>query len=146
MRKNRDEILEYINKLNGYEGYIQRLGSKISEDDIFFKRNINVNLQPNEYIYEAHFFSKSKNKSVSVRQINDTWFVDEVSLNKDDKCNSNEAPVEVCFEEFYSKFEAKIKMAQIWEKENDELCEGLHVFKLKKVVFAGFVDDKKDER
>lgn len=29
-------------------------------------------------------------------------------------------------------------MAQIWEEENDPLCENLSVLKLKKVVFVGF--------
>jgi len=29
-------------------------------------------------------------------------------------------------------------MAQIWEPENDKLCENMPVMKLKKVVFAGF--------
>jgi CRISPR type III-associated protein (TIGR04423 family) len=35
-------------------------------------------------------------------------------------------------------------MAQIWEEENDPLCENMPVMKLKKVVFAGFRkgDDK----
>jgi CRISPR type III-associated protein (TIGR04423 family) len=32
----------------------------------------------------------------------------------------------------------KVKMAQVWEKEADALCEGMDVMKLKKVVFAGF--------
>lgn len=140
MRKTKDEILNYIKSLDGYEGYIQKLGSKISEDDIFFKRNINVNLQPNEYIYEAHFFSKNENKSILIRQINDSWIVDEVDLSKINLKNEDN------LQEFWSKFGLKIKMAQIWEEENDELCEGLLVFKLKKTVFAGFTDDKKDER
>ncbi|WP_170020707.1 TIGR04423 family type III CRISPR-associated protein [Campylobacter sp. RM16190] len=140
MRKNKDEILSYIKSLDGYEGYIQRLGSKISQDDIFFKRNIDVNLQPNEYIYEAHFFSKNENKSILIRQINNSWIVDEVDLSKIN------LETEDNLQEFWSKFGPKIKMAQIWKKENDELCEGLPVFKLKKVVFAGFTDDKKDGR
>ncbi|QKF92725.1 TIGR04423 family type III CRISPR-associated protein [Campylobacter sp. CCUG 57310] len=140
MRKTKDEILNYIKSLDGYEGYIQKLGSKISEDDIFFKRGINVNLQPNEYIYEAHFFSKNENKSILIRQINDSWIVDEVDLSKINLKNEDN------LQEFWSKFGLKIKMAQIWEEENDELCEGLPVFKLKKAVFAGFADDEKDER
>ena len=38
----------------------------------------------------------------------------------------------------------KVKMAQIWVAEEDELCDGMKVNKLKKVVFAGFAkgDDK----
>jgi CRISPR type III-associated protein (TIGR04423 family) len=35
-------------------------------------------------------------------------------------------------------------MAQIWREEPDELCEGMSVKKLQKVVFAGF-EEKKGE-
>lgn len=79
-------------------------------------------------------------KSVSIRQINDGWFVDEVDLNK------------VMLEEndtktFYSKFsDFKMKMAQIWEEENDEFCKNLPVLKLQKTVFAGFLKDEKDKK
>ena len=57
--------------------------------------------------------------------------------------------------EFYSKFkpdfsakfkDIKIKMAQIWEEENDRLCENLPVLRLQKTVFAGFVKDEKDKK
>jgi len=32
----------------------------------------------------------------------------------------------------------KLKMAQIWEESDDELCENMPVKKLKKVLFTGF--------
>ena len=141
MRKNRDEILKYVNEnLKGYEGYIQLMGKKIDKEHLFLEGERDPSLGEDELIYEAHFFSKSENKSVSIRQINDGWFVDEVDLNK------------VTLEEngtktFYSKFsDFKIKMAQIWEEENDKLCENLPVLKLQKIVFAGFEKDEKDKK
>lgn len=141
MRKNRNEILKYVNEnLKGYEGYIQLMGKKIDKEHLFLEGERDPSLGENELIYEAHFFSKSENKSVSIRQINDGWFVDEVDLNK------------VTLEEndtktFYSKFsDFKMKMAQIWEEENDEFCKNLPVLKLQKIVFAGFLKDEKDKK
>ena len=117
-------------------------------------------LGKDELIYEAHFFSANSKKSVSIRQINDGWFIDEAELrgvNLDPKENPD-------VKEFHSKFkpefsaefkEVKIKMAQIWQDEKDEFCEvpqgngtleGLSVLKLQKIVFAGFVKDKKDKK
>lgn len=37
----------------------------------------------------------------------------------------------------------KVRMAQIWEEREDNLCEGMKVKKLKKVVFIGFEGDSK---
>ncbi len=48
---------------------------------------------------------------------------------------------------FYSKFsDFKMKMAQIWEEENDEFCKNLPVLKLQKTVFTGFLKDEKDKK
>lgn len=142
MKKNRDEIFKYVNEnLQDYEGYIQLMGEKISkEKHVFLSGGLAPGLAENELIYEAYFFSKSKNKSISIRQINDAWFVDETDLSSI-KFDENDIKT------FYSKFgDFKIKMAQIWTEENDELCEKMPVLKFKKAVFAGFVKDKKDEK
>lgn len=142
MKKNRDEIFKYVNEnLQDYEGYIQLMGEKISkEKHVFLSGGLAPSLAENELIYEAYFFSKSKNKSISIRQINDAWFVDETDLSSI-KFDENDIKT------FYSKFgDFKIKMAQIWTEENDELCEKMPVLKFKKAVFAGFVKDKKDEK
>lgn len=72
MRKNRNEILKYVNEnLKGYEGYIQLMGKKIDKEQLFLEGERDPSLGENELIYEAHFFSKSENKSVSIRQVND---------------------------------------------------------------------------
>lgn len=150
MKKNRDEILKYVNEnLKGYEGYIQLMGEKIDEKHLFLAGERTPDLGKDELIYEAHFFDEKSKKSVSIRQINDAWFVDETELNK-------VALEESDIKTFYPKFgNFKIKMAQIWQDEKDEFCEvlredgtreGLSVLKLQKIVFAGFVKDKKDKK
>ena len=150
MRKNRDEILKYVNEnLKGYEGYIQLMGEKIDEKHLFLAGERTPGLGEDKLIYEAHFFNANLKKSISIRQINDAWFVDESELNK-------VALEESDIKTFYPKFgNFKIKMAQIWQDEKDEFCEvpqdngtleGLPVLKLQKIVFAGFVKDEKDKK
>lgn len=150
MKKNRDEILKYVNEnLKGYEGYIQLMGEKIDEKHLFLVGERTPGLGKDELIYEAHFFDEKSKKSVSIRQINDAWFVDETELNK-------VALEESDIKTFYPKFgNFKIKMAQIWQDEKDEFCEvpqdngtleGLPVLKFQKIVFAGFVKDEKDKK
>ena len=111
MKKNRDEILKYVNEnLKGYEGYIQLMGEKIDEKHLFLAGERTPDLGKDELIYEAHFFDEKSKKSVSIRQINDAWFVDETELNK-------VALEESDIKTFYPKFgNFKIKMAQIWQK------------------------------
>ena len=150
MKKNKDEILKYVNEnLKGYEGYIQLMGEKIDEKHLFLAGEQTPGLGEDELIYEAHFFNANLKKSISIRQINDAWFVDETELNK-------VALEESDIKTFYPKFgNFKIKMAQIWQDEKDEFYEvpqdngtfeGLPVLKLQKIVFAGFVKDEKDKK
>ena len=152
MRKNKDEILKYVNEnLKDYEGYIQLMGKKIDKEQLFLAGERTPSLGKDDLIYEAHFFNANSKKSVSIRQINDGWFVDEIVLrdiNLDPEKNPD-------VQEFYSKFkpdfsakfkDIKIKMAQIWEEENDEFCKNLPVLKLQKTVFAGFLKDEKDKK
>lgn len=150
MKKNKDEILKYVNEnLKGYEGYIQLMGEKIDEKHLFLTGERTPGLGKDELIYEAHFFNANLKKSISIRQINDAWFIDETELNK---VVLEESDIKT----FYPKFgNFKIKMAQIWQDEKDEFCEvlredgtreSLPVLKLQKIVFAGFVKDEKDKR
>ncbi|WP_298041854.1 TIGR04423 family type III CRISPR-associated protein [uncultured Campylobacter sp.] len=150
MKKNKDEILKYVNEnLKGYEGYIQLMGEKIDEKHLFLAGERTPGLGEDELIYEAHFFNANLKKSISIRQINDAWFVDETELNK-------VALEESDIKTFYPKFgNFKIKMAQIWQDEKDEFCEvpqgngtleGLPVLKLQKIVFAGFAKNEKGKK
>lgn len=124
MRKNRTEILEYINTLKGYEGYVQFSHRPIDvEKDVFMGRDPKVE-DESGFVYEAHF--SDGQQSVAIRQLNDAWLVDATKI----------ADVEV--ETFHGIGNLKITMAQIWESQSDVLCEDMQVMKLKKVVFAGF--------
>ena len=161
MRKNRDEILRYVNdNLKDYEGHIQLMGKKIDKEQLFLAGERTPGLGNDDLIYEAHFFNADLKNSISIRQINDSWFVDETDLKSIDLDPLKNPDVK----EFHSKFkpefsakfkDVKIKMVQIWEDEKDEFCEvpqgngtleGLPVLKLQKIVFAGFVKDKKDKK
>ncbi|MBD3807155.1 MAG: TIGR04423 family type III CRISPR-associated protein [Epsilonproteobacteria bacterium] len=127
MKKNRTEILEYINNLQGYEGYIQMSDRPIS--DIWTSKNDIVFNPSSGFIYEAHFCNGIE--SIAIRQINDAWHVATTQLSEVlDETNDIQE---------YDSIAGKVKMAQIWKEEADELCENMPTKKLKKVVFAGFV-------
>jgi len=126
----KDEVIEFVKSLKGYDGYIQFSDKKIDENDIFISREIEVSEKDN-FIYEAHFCNQKE--SISIKQINDKWFV-----TKTDISQVEENDIDIVFGDIKN-----IKMAQIWEIEKDDLCEGLEVKKLKKVVFAGFEGEKK---
>ena len=123
MKKNRQEILEYINSLKGYEGYVQFSDRPI--EDIWTQRSDICVDAKDGFIYEAHFYNGSD--SISIKQVNDVWLVDET---KDIPLTDTEI--------FVGINNLKVKMAQIWEPEEDPLCEGMQVKKLTKVVIAGF--------
>ena len=124
MKKNRTEIIDYINTLKNYQGYIQMSDRVISD---IWRGYSDIKFNPKSgFIYEAHFFD-GKN-SIAIRQINDSWIVDK---NIDIPLTDTEI--------FFTKDKkTKVKMAQIWEVKEDSLCENMPVKKLKKVVFAGF--------
>ena len=129
MRKNRTEIIDYINTLKGYEGYVQFSHRPITVGkDVFIETDPKVEDEEG-FVYEAHFSNGVE--SVAVRQLNDAWLVSTVSIENAE------------LETFHGIADLKIKMAQIWEDENDELCENMKVTKLKKVVFAGFTGGEK---
>ena len=124
MRKNRDEIIDYINMLSGYEGYVQFSHRAIDiEKDVFIDKEPKVE-DEDGFIYEAHF--TNGNDSIMIRQQNDAWVVSTTTI-KDAE-----------LETFHAIAGLKVNMAQIWEAKEDELCEGMEVLKLQKVVFAGF--------
>ncbi len=124
MKKSRIETIDYINTLEGYEGYVQFSHRPIEIDkDVFIKRNPKVENEEG-FVYEAHFSNGSE--SIMIRQQNSDWIVSITDIK------------EVEREVFHGIANLKVKMAQIWEAKADELCEGMEVMKLQKVVFAGF--------
>lgn len=125
MRKTKDEIIEYINSLQNYQGYVQFSDRPI--EDIWTSYSDILIETKDGFVHEAHFCNKEQ--SISVKQINESWFVsitDISNIKEEDK-------------QIYFAKDTNVKMAQIWEEESDEFCEGMSVEKLKKVVFAGFV-------
>jgi len=124
MKKNRTEVIEYINTLKGYEGYVQFSHRPIDiEKDVFVNKDPKVE-DEDGFIYEAHF--SNGNDSITIRQFNDSWLVSKVNISNND------------VETFQGISDLRINMAQVWESKKDDLCEGMEVEKLEKVVFAGF--------
>jgi CRISPR type III-associated protein (TIGR04423 family) len=126
MKKTREEIVEYINSLDGYEGYVQFSDRPI--EDIWTQRS-NISVDPKEgFVYEAHFCNGTE--SIAIKQVNGEWLVSTTQISEID---NEETDIET-----YYAHEKNVKMAQIWQEETDEVCEGMKVKKLQKVVFAGF--------
>jgi CRISPR type III-associated protein (TIGR04423 family) len=129
MKKNRTEIIEYINTLKGYEGYVQFSHRPIDiEKDVFVGKDPQVEAEAG-FVYEAHFANAKE--SIGIKQVNDAWLVSTTVIEN------------VSTETFVAIADLKINMAQIWEAESDALCEDMEVMKLKKVIFAGFAGGKK---
>ena len=130
MEKTKTEIIEYINSLKGYQGYVQFSHRPIDKDkDIFVDNNPKVEDEQG-FIYEAHFYNGKD--SITIKQVNNNWLVDKIENIPLDDTQSYLSDIK--------DFNYKIRMAQIWEAQPNDLCEGMEVKKLIKVVFAGFVN------
>ena len=127
---NKDEIIIKINtEYKNYEGYVQFSHRCINKDiDVFYgDREVKVK-DEDGFIYEAHFYNVKNKISVSIKQINSDWLINETDISMVAESDMNI---------FYS-IEKKVKMAQLWVSEKDEFCQQMEVKKLKKIVFAGF--------
>ena len=125
MKKDKTEILKYINSLRGYEGYVQ-FSDRPIEDIWTQKSDISVDAKGG-FVYEAHFSNGIE--SISIKQVNASWLV----------CVTNISNIQEEDTEIFHGLEKNVKMAQIWEEVPDPLCEDMKVKKLQKVLFAGFV-------
>jgi len=124
MKKNRTEVIEFINSLSGYEGYVQFSHRAIDiEKDLFLETNPKVEDEEG-FVYEAHF--ENGIESIAIRQLNESWLVSTTDITNAER------------ETFYAIADLKVNMAQVWEAKKDALCENMDVMKLEKVVFAGF--------
>jgi len=131
----KQQVIEYINNLQNYQGYVQFSHRPIEKSkDIFLDNNPQIE-DEDGFIYEAHFCNGKE--SISIRQINNSWLVSKTDISNISSSDMQEFITDI------EKFNYKAKMAQIWEEVEDELCENMKVKKLKKVVFAGFEGDKK---
>ncbi|MDQ7060882.1 MAG: TIGR04423 family type III CRISPR-associated protein [Sulfurimonas sp.] len=130
MKKNKTQIIEYINSLQNYQGYVQFSHRPIDKNKDIFYDGKAVSIEDEEgFIYEAHFCNDKE--SIAIKQVNESFLVSKTNISDIDENDT---------QEYISDIEnlPKIKMAQIWEEEVDELCAGMKVKKLKKVVFTGF--------
>lgn len=131
MKKNRTEIIDYLNTLQGYQGYVQFSHRPIEKSkDIFVDGNVTVENEQG-FIYEAHFCNGSQ--SIAIKQINDGFLVSQTDISEVDATDTQEYLSDI------ADFNYKVRMAQIWESKPDELCANMEVKKLTKVVFTGFV-------
>ncbi|MEA3228710.1 MAG: TIGR04423 family type III CRISPR-associated protein [Campylobacterota bacterium] len=130
MKKNEDEIINYINNLKEYQGYVQFSHRPIDKAKDIFYNNKTVKVDDEDgFIYEAHFCNNVE--SISIKQLNDFWMISTTDIQKI-KTEDTQT--------YLTDIESlqNIKMAQIWEEREDEFCEGMKVKKLQKVVFVGF--------
>ena len=139
MFSNKSEVIDYINTLDGYRGYVQFSHRALEQKDVFEDKN--PTLQDEEgFVFEAHF-SNGK-ESIMIRQQNAVWVVSETAISDIDEKDMEYFALEktTLLTNVKSNW---VKMAQIWKSEADELCDGMKVMKLQKVVFAGFEKEKK---
>src|SRR3989339_1836029 len=132
---DKNKLVEDMKQLQGYEGYIQFSDTKIRDCDIFQKSDaIATKLQTtNGFVYEAHFCNGTE--SISIKQINDGWLVSKTNISKQLEAKKQDEDYPD-IQTYHAINGLKVKMAQIWEEEEDEFCENMPVAKLKKVVFT----------
>ena len=129
---NLEEVIKYINSLEGYQGYVQFSDREIDiEKDVFINKNPKVENEKG-FIYEAHF--SNKQTSILIRQLNESFIVVE-----NDVRNIEQNDIDV----FKAIGNLKVEMAQIWHEVEDKDFDEFKVKKLKNVVFYGFKGEEK---
>lgn len=122
---------EIYNELQGeYVGYIQISDKKLEKSFVYQKPQ---KLEPlnlaNSFVVEACFFDGKE--SIHIRQVNNEYKVTKVNL---DEISDNFKSIETFLSDGYGK----VKIATIWEEQDDEFCNNYKVLKPTKQVFAGF--------
>lgn len=127
----KEDIVKIINEeYRDYEGYVQFSHRPIDKEKDIFHNGKKVEIRDEGgFVYEAHFCNGTE--SISIKQINNDWLVSTTSLSE---VKNRQTDIQT----YHAINGLKVKMAQIWEEEEDEFCENMSVAKLKKVVFAGF--------
>ena len=134
--ETKTEVINYINSLDTYEGYVQFSHRPIDKNKDIFYDGKNVKVEDESgFIYEAHFCNGTN--SIQIRQVNDSWLISETDISHTNDEVTQEYITDI------ENFPYKVKMAQIWESENDKFCEDMEVKRLKKVLFAGFKGETK---
>ena len=138
--ESNESLIEYIDTLKSYEGYVQFSDEPLRKCDVFEGLQ-DIKLTPTKgFVYEAHFCNAQK--SIMIRQQNAEWVVSQTAISDIDEKDIEYFALEktTLLTNVKSNW---VKMAQIWKSEADELCDGMEVMKLQKVVFAGFEKEKK---
>ncbi len=129
MLVNDTDVQKKYENIKDVEGYIQLSGKEL---EIFENKTLPTweDLHKNNnFIIEAHFFDIKENRSISIRQVNDTYKYFKKVLSHDELKNVN----------IYKAKQGKnVKIATIWEEKVDEHCENFKVLKPTYQVFAGF--------
>lgn len=135
----KEDIVKTINeKYRDYEGYVQFSHRPIDVDKDVFQNGKKVEIADESgFVYEAHFCNGTE--SVAVKQINERWLVSTTPLRE---IKNKEIDIQT----YHAINGLSVKMAQIWEEENDPLCENMPVLKLKKAVFTGFETTKGESK
>ncbi|OCL82273.1 MULTISPECIES: TIGR04423 family type III CRISPR-associated protein [Arcobacteraceae] len=133
--KTLEELQKFYEELKDeFVGYIQMSDKKL--DDIFSTKQTLPSWDSlhsgKNFILEACLFDGDR--SIMIRQIDGSFVV------IDEKISSYE---NITYESFVAKsneekINLKANIAQIWEEEEDELCEGLKVLKPTIQLFSGF--------
>jgi CRISPR type III-associated protein (TIGR04423 family) len=134
MLESNNKVVEYINKLEGYRGYVQFSHRPLEQKDIFEDKDPDI-AEIKSFVYEAHFCNG--NESIMIRQQNAEWVISKTDISTVVKENKEFYALEktTLLTDVKSNW---VKMAQIWESKEDALCDEMNVMKLQKVVFAGF--------
>lgn len=138
---NKEQLKSFYESLQGdFEGYIQLSDSK----NFILLQNEKLPLwqtlhNAHNFIIEANFFNGDR--SITIRQINASFAVldENISHLKDTK------NIEITYKSFLTQNGKKAKIAQIWEEENDALCENFSVLKPKYLLFCGFTKGNENE-
>ena len=137
MLKSKKELEQFYRGLSQkFEGYIQMSDSRIEHVFVTLSSLPKWEELHNgvNYILEMAFFDPETKKSILIRQQNSHWLVLEKELKETEPMDS-----------FYTitKDTPKMKIAQIWEEEDNEFCLDMKVLEPKYLLFAGFEKDKK---
>ena len=127
MKKNRKEIIAYINSLKGYQGYIQFSNRPIED---IYEEFSDIKVEEREgFVSEAYFYNGQE--SLTIKQQNSHWFISQTDIDSD-SLESKDVQI------YLGINKLKVKMLQVWVEVEDEFCEGMQVKKLQKNVFVGF--------
>jgi CRISPR type III-associated protein (TIGR04423 family) len=109
--------------------HINTTPSKLwSLDDLYGGSDVN-------YVLELVLFNPTTKKSILVRQHNDSWLHLTRELTDEEIKNADSF-----FIVTDAKDKTKMKIAQIWEEEENEFCLDMKVLEPKYLLFAGFKD------